>query len=89
VLQILNFNVADVEFRCLQTCDVGFCVEEGGKAPDVGCCMQHGRNIVATWSQHEGGGDLLMFECCTQPSRNGSQHARNFCSLTLKRTAEV
>jgi hypothetical protein len=26
----------------LQTCDVGFCVEdEGRRAPDVGCCMQH------------------------------------------------
>jgi hypothetical protein len=44
----------------LQTCDVGFCVEEEGrKAPDVGCCTQHGSqhgcNIVTTWSQHGGG----------------------------------
>jgi hypothetical protein len=44
----------------LQTCDVGFCVEEEGrKAPDVGCCTQHGSqhgcNIVTTWLQHGGG----------------------------------
>jgi hypothetical protein len=47
------FNVADVAFRCLQTCGVGCCIEEKGEeAPDVGCCTQygsqHGRNIVAT-----------------------------------------
>jgi hypothetical protein len=39
----------------LHTCDVGFCVEEGRKAPDVGCCTQpgsqHGHNIVATWGE--------------------------------------
>jgi hypothetical protein len=45
----------------LQTFDVGCCVEgEGEEAPDVGCCTQHGsqhgRNIVATWLQHGGGG---------------------------------
>jgi hypothetical protein len=47
VLQTLNFNVADVEFSMLQTCDVRFCVEEDGRrAPDVECCTQHGRNMV-------------------------------------------
>jgi hypothetical protein len=65
----LCFDVADVATliqccRCcvsmLQTFDVGCCVEEKGEeAPHVGCCMQHGsqhgRNIVATWSQHGGG----------------------------------
>jgi hypothetical protein len=53
VLQTFFFNVADVAFRCLQTCGVGCCIEEKGEeAPDVGCCTQygsqHGRNIVAT-----------------------------------------
>jgi hypothetical protein len=57
VSQTLFFNVADVAFRCLQTCGVGCCVKEKGEeAHDVGCCTQHGsqhgRNIVATWSQH-------------------------------------
>jgi hypothetical protein len=55
------------------------------------CCTHH-------WSQHgrnmrEEGGGLLMFDCCTQPSRNiarnGSQHARNICYLALNRMAEI
>jgi hypothetical protein len=62
----LSFNVVDM------WCWV--CVEENGRrAPDVGCCTQHGsqhgRNIVATWGEE--GGSLLMFGCCTQ---HGSQH---------------
>jgi hypothetical protein len=60
-------GVANIIFQCcrrcvsmLQTRGVGCCVEEKGEeAPDVGCCTQHrskhGRNIVATWSQHGGG----------------------------------
>jgi hypothetical protein len=56
--------VTNIIFQCsrccvsmLQTFDVGCCVEEKGEeAPDVGCCtqhgLQHGRNIVATWSRH-------------------------------------
>jgi hypothetical protein len=63
----LLLGVANIIFQCcrccvsmLQTFDVGSCVEEKGEeAPDVGCCTQqgsqHGRNIVATWSQHGGG----------------------------------
>jgi hypothetical protein len=31
VLQTLNFNVADIEFSMLQTCDVGICVEDEGE----------------------------------------------------------
>jgi hypothetical protein len=54
VLRILFFIVADIAFRCLQTCGVGVVVEEKGEeAPDVGCYTQHGsqysRNMVATW----------------------------------------
>jgi hypothetical protein len=60
-------GVANIIFQCcrrcvsmLQTCGVGFWVEEKGEdALDVGCCTQHesqhDRNIVATWSQHGGG----------------------------------
>jgi hypothetical protein len=59
----------------LQTCDGCICVEEGGGASVVGCCTQHGsqhgRNIVATWSQHGGGGrrpaDVWMLHAaCSQ-----------------------
>jgi hypothetical protein len=62
----LNFNVVDVEFRCCTHVMLVFVLRrEGGKAPEVGCCTQHGsqysRNV-----RGEGGG-LLMFECCTQP----------------------
>jgi hypothetical protein len=49
----IKFNVVDVG----QTCDIEICVEEGRRAPDVGCCTQHwsqhGRNIVATWGRRE------------------------------------
>jgi hypothetical protein len=76
----------------LQTFDVGCCVEEKGEeAPDVGCCTQHesqhGRNIVATWSQHGGRREekLLMLDVA-------SNHVRNtlaiFTQLTLDLTAE-
>jgi hypothetical protein len=59
--------VTNIVFQCcrccvsmLQTFDVGCCVEDKGEeAPDVRCYTQHGsqhgRNIVATWSQHGGG----------------------------------
>jgi hypothetical protein len=75
VLQTLNFNVTDVEFRCSRHMMSVFVLRrEGAKAPGV---MLHATR-VATWSQHgrnmEEGGGLLMFDCCTQPSRNGSQH---------------
>jgi hypothetical protein len=81
-------GVANIEFRCcgcwvsmLQTCDVGISVEEEGRrTPDVGCCtqprLQHDRNIVATWSQHGGGGrrptDVCMLHAIC--SQHGSQH---------------
>jgi hypothetical protein len=69
MLWMLFANVVDVcasmlqmlqhYFSMLQTFDVGCCVEKGEEALDVGCCTQHGsqhgRNIVATWSQHGGG----------------------------------
>jgi hypothetical protein len=60
----------------LQACDVGFCVEEDGRrAPHVGCCMQHGRNIVTTWSQHGGGGRrLLMLNVARNVLATCSQH---------------
>jgi hypothetical protein len=64
VLQMLNFNVADVEFRCCRLMMLGLCRGEGGRAPNVGCCMQHGsqhdHNIVATWG--EGEERLLMLD---------------------------
>jgi hypothetical protein len=54
----------------LQTCNVGCCVkkeEGGGRAPDVGCCTQHGsqhgRNIVATCGG--GGRKTSDVGCCT------------------------
>jgi hypothetical protein len=56
-------NVANVEFRCCRHVMLVLCQGGGGgeRAPDVGCCThhgsQHGRNIVATWSQHVGGGE--------------------------------
>jgi hypothetical protein len=58
----IKFNVVDVE----QTCDIEICVEEGRRAPDIGCCTQ-----LATWSQHGGGGrrpaDVWMLhETCSQ-----------------------
>jgi hypothetical protein len=60
-LQTLNFNVADVEFRCCRHVMLGFVSRRrGGRAPGVGCRTQprsqHGRNIVTTWSQQVGGG---------------------------------
>jgi hypothetical protein len=80
-------GVANIIFQCcrrcvsmLQTCGVGCCVEEKGEeAPDVGCCTQHGshhgRNMVATWSQHgEERRKTPDVGCCKQPR---SQHFRN------------
>jgi hypothetical protein len=40
----------------LQTCDVGFCVEEGEGKLLMLDVARNTSNIVATWSQHEGGG---------------------------------
>jgi hypothetical protein len=69
VLQTLNFNVADVEFRCCRHVMLSLC-RGGGRARDAGC-TQHGSNMRE--GGREGGG-LPTFECCTQPSRNGLQH---------------
>jgi hypothetical protein len=80
-------GVVNIIFQCcrrcvsmLQTRGVGCCVEEKGEeAPDVGCCMQHGsqhgRNIVATWSQHEGGERKTPEVGCWKQPR--SQHFHN------------
>jgi hypothetical protein len=94
-------GVANIFFQCcrccismLQTCGVGCCVEERGEeAPDVGCCTQHGsqhgRNIVATWSQHGGRKErLLMLDVVSNCVRNifatHSQHARNIYSVDFR-----
>jgi hypothetical protein len=56
----------------------------------VATWSQYNRNMIATWEE-EGGGPLI-FLCCAQSARNiarnGSQHARNICSIALNRTAE-
>jgi hypothetical protein len=55
VLQTLNFNVTDVEFRCSRHMMSVFVLRrEGAKAPDV---MLHAARVAA-WSQHEGGGRM-------------------------------
>jgi hypothetical protein len=80
VLQTLNFNVADVEFRCRRHVVLGVMLRRREKrllmldvARNTG--SQHGRNIVATWSQH---GDERRkthdVGCCKQPR---SQHFHN------------
>jgi hypothetical protein len=47
VLQTLNFNVADVEFRCCKHVMPSFVLRrKGRRAPDVECGTQHG-------SQHD------------------------------------
>jgi hypothetical protein len=58
VLQTLNFNVADVEFRCRGDVMLGFVSRRRGRrATNVECCTQHSsqhaRNIVATWGRRE------------------------------------
>jgi hypothetical protein len=78
----------------LQTRGVGCCVEEKGEeAPDVGCCTQHGsqhgRNIVATWSQQGGREErLLMLDVASNRVRNifvtHSQHARNIYLVVFR-----
>jgi hypothetical protein len=79
----------------LQTFDVGCCVEEKGEeAPHVRCCTQrgsqHGRNIVATWSQHGGRREekLLMLDVASNRIRNifitHSQHARNIYLVVFR-----
>jgi hypothetical protein len=54
VLQTLNFNVADVEFRCRRHVVLGVVLRRREKrllmldvARNAG--SQHGRNIVSTW----------------------------------------
>jgi hypothetical protein len=58
-----------------QIYDVGFCVEEGGSESSWCDVVMLHATRVATWSQYsrnmrDEGGGLLMFDCCTQPSRN-------------------
>jgi hypothetical protein len=67
MLQTLNFNVVEVEFQCCRHVMLIFVSRwRVRRAPNVRCCTQHGsqhgRKIVATWSQHgrEKGERLLM-----------------------------
>jgi hypothetical protein len=60
MLQKINFDVADVEFWCLQTCDVGFISRRRGggecwmlHATRVATWSQYSRNMVATWGRRE------------------------------------
>jgi hypothetical protein len=59
-------NVADVEFRCCRHV-MGVVSRRGGRAPDVGCCMQHksqhSRNMVAACGG--GGRKTPDVGCCT------------------------
>jgi hypothetical protein len=72
VLQTLNFNVADVEFRCCRHVMLGFVsMGRGRRAPDVECCTQygsqHGHNIVATWRGERKTPDVgRCTPCCSQ-----------------------
>jgi hypothetical protein len=87
VLQILIFNVADVEFRCCRHVMLGLCRGGVGGLLMFGCCtqhgLQHGHNIVATWSQHVGEVEerrpMLDVACNLVRNMLGtrSQHARN------------
>jgi hypothetical protein len=77
VLQTLNFNVMDVEFRCYwHMMLVLYRGGGGGGLLMLDVARNTGRHIFATWEE-EGGGPLI-FGCCTQPTRNiarnGSQH---------------
>jgi hypothetical protein len=80
VLQTLNFNIADVEFRCHRHVVLGVMLRRREKrllmldvARNTG--SQHGRNIVATWSQHEEERRKTPdVGCCKQPR---SQHCHN------------
>jgi hypothetical protein len=94
VLQTLNFNVADVEFRCCKHVMLGVVSRRrGGRAPHVGCCTQHrsqhGRNIVATWSHHVGEVEerrpMLDVACNLVRNMLGtrSQHTRNILRWML------
>jgi hypothetical protein len=87
VLQTLFLNVADVVFRCRRHVVLGVVLRRREKrAPDVKCCTQHGsqhgRNIVATWSQHEGGPEERRktpdVGCCKQPR---SQYFHNTLAI--------
>jgi hypothetical protein len=80
MLQTLNFNVADVEFRYCRHVMLGFVSRRRGRAPVVGCCMQH-RWQYSRNMREEGGGPL-MFECCTQHAHNV---ARNMLATLLVR----
>jgi hypothetical protein len=78
VLQILNFNVTDVEFRCCRLVILSFVSKrtEGGlRMLDIAC------NTVATWSQHgEERRKTPDVGCCKQPCL---QHFHNtFATFT-------
>jgi hypothetical protein len=95
VLQTLSFNAVDIEFSMLQTSDAEICVEdERRRDPDVGCCTQHGsqhgRNIIATWSQHEGRREerLLMLDAarnrvCNMLATRSQHRLLNVGSMTV------
>jgi hypothetical protein len=61
MLQTLNFNVADVEFRCCRLVMLSFCRGGGGEgswcwmlhATRVATWSQYSRNMVATWGEGE------------------------------------
>jgi hypothetical protein len=83
LLQTLNFNVADVEFRCCRLAMLGFVLRRRGKLLmlDVACATrvatwsQHSRNTLATWEE-EGGG-LLMVDVARNTVATWSQYSRN------------
>jgi hypothetical protein len=61
-LQILIFDVVDVEFQCCRDMMEGFVSRRRGRAPDVGYYTQHG--------SQQG-----LLECCT--SEEGREEAPN------------
>jgi hypothetical protein len=87
VLHTLIFNVADIEFRCCRHVVLGVVLRRGeGKL----LMLQHGWNIVATWSQHVGRREerLLMLDVASNRVRNifvtHSQHARNIYLVVFR-----
>jgi hypothetical protein len=93
VLQTLNFNVADVEFRCCKHVMPSFVLRrKGRRAPDVECGTQHG-------SQHDrnmrGGEERLpMLDVAHNLVHNmlatRSQHrSLNVGSTTVRNTGKV
>jgi hypothetical protein len=90
VLQILNFNVADVEFRCYRLVMFGFVSKRrGGELLMLDVAHNTNRNMVATWVAWvlcQGGGEeapscWMLHTTCSQHLLPGPQHARNICSL--------